>query len=144
MVSNGAGLAKRTADAVVAAGLELASLDGATVTMIRTLAADTVVATNPVDLGAAASAPAFARVLRVVVADPGVDAIVVTHAPRLGLSRETFATVIQCCADALAATTAAVVMLGERPRRSIADARGRVPVFGRVEGAARALAARLS
>src|SRR5690606_3516005 len=64
-------------DACVAAGLEVPELTPATQAALREVADPNAALTNPVDLVASATADVFEQAIRLILADPGIDAVIV-------------------------------------------------------------------
>jgi acyl-CoA synthetase (NDP forming)/GNAT superfamily N-acetyltransferase len=77
IVGNAGGLAILAADALAHERLSLATLDDATVSAIKQRAPDNAALHNPIDLTALASAQQFHQAVTLVLADPGVDAVIV-------------------------------------------------------------------
>ncbi|MBB3140890.1 bifunctional acetate--CoA ligase family protein/GNAT family N-acetyltransferase [Halomonas organivorans] len=97
VVSNGLGPAMLAIDKLVSAGGRLASFSEAT---RDALCRDDVDVSkpgeNPVDLGGNATPERFVEAIELVAADPGVDAVLVVHAPtRLAPSGDTARAVIE-------------------------------------------------
>lgn len=144
VVGNGGGQAAVAGAGVLASGLAVARLDDGTSEMIRVLAGCAEQVRNPVDLGAETAAAEFARVLHVVAADPGVDALLVTHLAVPWLDQATFVGVLRSVGDPLVAKHAVAVVPAGWGAPVVACPRGEIPVFGSVEGAADALYRRLA
>jgi acetyltransferase len=81
IVSNGGGPAVLASDWAAESGLELARLADTTRAKLRTIV-PLASADNPVDIGEAASAEAYASAVAEVMADPGVDGVLAVHAPK--------------------------------------------------------------
>ncbi len=79
IVGNAGGLAILAADALTHGALTLAELAPETVATLRTLAPPNASASNPVDLTATTTSEQLADATRCLVADPGVDAVIVVH-----------------------------------------------------------------
>lgn len=77
VVTNAGGPGILATDAVVALGLEMASFTAATKARLRKVLPVEASVANPVDLIASADARRYRDALRLVVADPGVDALLV-------------------------------------------------------------------
>ncbi|MCC7040846.1 MAG: GNAT family N-acetyltransferase [Burkholderiales bacterium] len=82
IVSNGHGPGVLAADAARDAGVLLADLAPATVDALDRMLPPGRPRRNPVDVRGDASAARFAGAVEVVLADPGVDALVALHVPR--------------------------------------------------------------
>ena len=91
IVSNGLGPAMLAIDKLVSAGGTLATFTDATSEALRSGEFDiSQPGENPVDLGGDATPERFVEALELVAADPGVDAVLVVHAPtRLAPSKTT-------------------------------------------------------
>ena len=145
VVTNTAGAAVITVDTVVNEGLEVASLEAQTLARIEEILAEhdaTGHAGNPVDLGFSAPAEAYRLVLEEVLADPGVDAVVVLFIP-VGVADS------QAVVDAMSAAVAAAkpekpvlanLLVAAGAPRQIPSGTGQIPVYPFPELAVRALA----
>ncbi|SEM21037.1 bifunctional acetate--CoA ligase family protein/GNAT family N-acetyltransferase [Halomonas caseinilytica] len=96
VVSNGLGPAMLAIDKLISAGGRLATFEAATQQHLRQEQRDrSKPGENPVDLGGLATPAQFVETLERVAADPGVDAVLVVHAPtRLAPSLETARAII--------------------------------------------------
>jgi len=83
ILTNAGGPAILAADACEAQGLSLASLSDSTVKALRSLLPVAASVANPVDMLASASAHDYGRAIRVLLADPGVDSLLVIYIPPL-------------------------------------------------------------
>ncbi|HSK15398.1 MAG TPA: GNAT family N-acetyltransferase [Gaiellaceae bacterium] len=129
VLTNAGGLGILCADACEAAGLELAELAEETTTVLAAELPAAAGLGNPVDVLGSATAECFAAALPPLVADPGVDAVLVLFVPA-GATR---------AADVLAAVEA--VDAGGKPVVPVVVAAERPPgTFPYPESAARALA----
>ena len=81
IVSNGGGLAVMATDSLVARGGRLAELGSETIARLDAVLPPTWSHGNPVDLIGDAPGDRYAAALDAVLADPGVDAVLVLHAP---------------------------------------------------------------
>ncbi|MCW4151890.1 bifunctional acetate--CoA ligase family protein/GNAT family N-acetyltransferase [Halomonas sp. 18H] len=97
VVSNGLGPAMLAIDKLINAGGRLAEFEPETRARLQEEHQDrSKPGENPVDLGGMATPQAFVEALELVAADPGVDAVLVVHAPtRLAPSLETARAVIE-------------------------------------------------
>src|SRR5690606_34173295 len=84
VLGNAGGSLAIAADAAVTAGLELATLTPASRDGLAALADRAVGDGNPVDLGLRAEQAEFEEATRLLVSDPGVDALLVLYGPSLG------------------------------------------------------------
>ena len=130
ILANARGPGVVAADACVAAGLRLAEPAPET---LRALPASEP--SNPADLTARATAADYGRAARLVLDDPGVDAVIAVYVPRLAGNP---AEVLDALHEAVAGRTdtpLVPVILG--PGSPAAD--DRLPLHGSVEEAARAV-----
>jgi acetyl coenzyme A synthetase (ADP forming)-like protein len=81
IVTNAGGPGIMASDACESHGLEIAPLSDATVTELKTFLPREASTRNPVDMIASAAPASFERAVRVVAADPGVDALLVIYVP---------------------------------------------------------------
>ena len=100
IVSNGGGVAVLATDSVVAHGGRLAELAPDTIARLDAALPPTWSRGNPVDLIGDAPGERYAAALRAVLADPGVDAVLVLHAPTaIASSEEAAAAVAMICRE---------------------------------------------
>lgn len=131
VVGNAGGINVLCADAADTAGLLLPDLPDDVVAAIRAAAPTVAAATNPVDLGAAASAPAVGATIRAVA--PHVDMIVVAYGATLAADVPAILTEIGTALDDVA-TPAVAVLLGVTDAPTSLGTR-RVPVYRLPEAA---------
>jgi acetyl coenzyme A synthetase (ADP forming)-like protein len=81
IVTNAGGPAILCADSCAAQGLELGSLDGQTVAGLAKVLPSAAALGNPIDMIASASAGQYAEAIRLVLRDPGIDALIAIHTP---------------------------------------------------------------
>ncbi|MCU1465347.1 MAG: family N-acetyltransferase [Actinomycetia bacterium] len=142
IVSNAGGPGILAADACAGAGLEVGELDTATQDALRAIASTGASVRNPVDLVAGATAEQYEDALRVTLADPSIDAVLVIFVPPLVTRAEDVALAIGRAADAAHGKPILSCFLG---RAGVPDAlRGRdgrqtIPSFAFPESAAHAL-----
>lgn len=109
------------ADACARYGLQVPPLSPATQETLAAILPDTGGAvTNPVDTTAGVSAELYGRVLQIVAADPGIDAIVPILTPTAVSPTE------QILDSLTVQTPVAAVLLGQREALTL---HGRVPVY---------------
>ncbi|MBB3189099.1 bifunctional acetate--CoA ligase family protein/GNAT family N-acetyltransferase [Halomonas cerina] len=95
IVANGLGPAMLAIDKLISAGGRLARFTDATRDTLRDDLDMSKPGENPVDLGGNATPERFVEALELVAADPGVDAVLVVHAPtRLAPSKSTAQAII--------------------------------------------------
>lgn len=123
-------------DACVAAGLELAAPDRSLLDVLGPDALTGGRVGNPVELAEGAGPEEVSVAMRALLADPGVDAVLVLHAPRLGGDVGAMARAVGRAAEGQAkpviASFLGAVLPGDHPA-------GAVPVFAFPEAAAHAL-----
>jgi len=81
IVTNAGGPGIMASDACEARGLEVVNLAPATVAALRAFLPAEASTRNPVDMIASAAPESFERAVRLVAADPGVDAVLVLYVP---------------------------------------------------------------
>ena len=131
LVYNTGGAGMLAADACARYGLQVPSLSPATQEALAAiLPAAGGAVTNPVDTTPGVSAELYGRVLQIVAADPGIDAIVPILTP-------TAISPTERILDSLTVQTpVAAVLLGQRETLTL---HGRVPVYSSATAAIRAL-----
>jgi acetate---CoA ligase (ADP-forming) len=87
VLTNAGGPGILAADALEAAGLEVAPLAPATVERLRPLFPGYASIRNPLDMIASATAPGYRAALGALLDDPGIDAVVAIFVPPLGVSQ---------------------------------------------------------
>jgi acetyl coenzyme A synthetase (ADP forming)-like protein len=144
VLGNAGGPGILSADACAGAGLDVPELAPETQAELRTFLHPGAAVNNPVDLVASATAPHYERAIRVVLADPGIDALLVNYVPPLRREHDDVANAIAAAVTAAADLDKPVVvcLLGQD---GIAeglqghDGNRAVPSFAFPETAARAL-----
>src|SRR6185312_16717941 len=81
VLTNAGGLGILCADACEGAGLHVPEFEDATRAALREVLPAEASTANPVDLLGSATAESYATVLPIVLADPGVDAVIVLFVP---------------------------------------------------------------
>jgi acyl-CoA synthetase (NDP forming)/RimJ/RimL family protein N-acetyltransferase len=135
VVTNAASPAALALDGFVAAGLRPAAYGEGLVEAVRALGLGAVVGTA-IDLTHRATPEDYDTVLRLVLADAGVDGVVVIHAPPIVAESERYATAIARASTAESKPVVAV-MLGQEEGRITPDCS--LPVFAFAEPAVDAL-----
>jgi acyl-CoA synthetase (NDP forming) len=141
VVTNAGGPGIMCADALAAQGLRVEPLAESTQQTLRELLPAEASVGNPVDMIASATAADYRRVLELVLADPGVDAVISLFVRPLSTRARDVAEAVDDVAGlpVAEATPLLAVFLGaDRPEPAAAGAAG-VPTFGTAEEAARAL-----
>ena len=129
VVTNAGGLGILCADACDAAGLELVALSAETREQLAAVVPPEASLANPVDLLGSATAETYARALPAVVADEGVDAVIVLFVPAAEVAAADVAAAIEEARTGAEKPVVPVVLAADTPRRS----------FPYPESAARAL-----
>ena len=146
IVTNAGGPGIMATDACVNLGLQMAEFQAATRAHLATFLPASAALGNPVDMIASATAAQYERTLAAVLADPGVDAVMVVNVtPLLGDPRD----VLEAAARVATASSAAsqpakpvlaVMMAVESFYDGLKGAHHLPPVYRFPESAARALA----
>ena len=142
IITNGGGPGILCADACAAEGLEVPVLGEATQARLRTVLPPAASVTNPVDMVAAATADHYREVLRIVGADPAVDAVIVIFIPPLAVKTEDVAQAIVVAARDLAGSKPilSVFLAARGVPAALREADLHIPSFAFPEDAAIALA----
>ena len=138
LMTNAGGLGILGADACEAAGLELPTPSEETRSALRAVMPIEASTANPIDMLGSATAKTFADVLPLVLADPGIDALIVLFVPTVGVSEKGVgAAISRAAADTDKPVLCAFLSAKGAPAtlRSAAP----VPFFAYPEAAARAL-----
>jgi acetate---CoA ligase (ADP-forming) len=140
VLTNAGGLGILAADALDAVGLELPALSEATVGRLRELLPAEASFANPVDMLGSASDESYAAALPAVLADPGVDAVLVLFVPAVSATAAEVADAVAAAAREAASgkPVLAVVMSSEGVPQAL-RAGSHVAAFAYPESAARAL-----
>jgi len=148
VVSNGGGPGILAADALAARGLEVPELSPATQAALAVHTSPDAGLRNPVDLVAAASAETFTHAVRILLADPDLDAVVVLFVPPLVTrSVDVARAILAATTDPVPTKPVVACFLDPEHRVELVHPDGRrIPVYQFPEAAAGALehAARLS
>jgi acyl-CoA synthetase (NDP forming) len=135
ILTNAGGPGILAADACEANGLELAQLSDATASALRSFLPAAASVGNPVDMIASASAEQYRRSLELLLADPGVDAVVAIYIPVLPTDAPDVAAAIR--ASAVSAKTILATFMSSA---GVPAALAPVPSFAFPERAVNALA----
>ena len=140
LLTNAGGLGILAADACEAAGLELPALsEGTRHALAEVMPAEGSTA-NPVDMLGSANAKSFRDVLPIVLADPGIDAVIALFVPTVGVDEdEVGAAISSAAADAGDKTVLCAFMSAKGAPASLRSV-APVPSFSYPEAAVRALA----
>jgi acetyl coenzyme A synthetase (ADP forming)-like protein len=140
VVTNAGGLGVLSADACEAAGLELPSLDEDTRrALAEALPAEASLA-NPVDMLGSARADTYRATIPLLLADPGIDSVIVHFVPPVGVTAEEVGHAI-CDAVLESETdkTVLAVILAAEGAPTFLRERASIPAFSYPEAAAQAL-----
>jgi acyl-CoA synthetase (NDP forming) len=140
LLTNAGGLGILCADACEATGLELPSLAEETVAALRPLVPAEASLANPVDMLGSATAESYEQVLPLLLADPGVDAVIALFVPAVSATADAVAAAIARVGEAAGREKPilAVVMSAEGVPDALRHA-PRAAAFNYPESAARAL-----
>lgn len=140
IVTNAGGPGIIIADAIESQGLEVADLNEETRASLRKFLPEEASVNNPVDMIASADADSYRAVLEHVLDDPGVDAVIASFVPPLGVHAEDVARAITEKAAGHDIPTLAVLMgrRGLQESRALLHAAS-VPAYIFPESAVRAL-----
>jgi acyl-CoA synthetase (NDP forming) len=140
ILTNAGGPAIMASDACETHGLAVPQLTDATRSRLRSFLPPAASVCNPVDMIASASASAYERALGVLLADDGIDAVLVLFVhPLVTAGLDVAAAIGRACAGAT--KTVAACFLGPRaPASDTPAAAGSVPVYAFPEPAVIALA----
>ena len=139
IVGNSSGPGILAADACAAAGLTVVPLARDTRRGLEGVVGPRGRATNPVDVGATASPEAFADATRLLLADPDVDAVIVACTPTVGVMPHLVADAVAACAGGPTPLLGAFLAWPAAPSVHPGPDDVRIPLFGSVEPAVRAL-----
>ncbi|MFU8771000.1 MAG: acetate--CoA ligase family protein [Anaerolineales bacterium] len=141
VLTNSGGPGVTAADALESLGLRMASFQPSTQTALRALLPPAASADNPVDMLAAATPQQYANCLRILLADPGVDSVmVILPPPPMSTAGGTAKTMIPVIYTA--DKPVVVALMGERLIQEAVEhfRAARVPEYRFPERAAAALA----
>lgn len=137
IVTNAGGPAILAADAAEAGGLKLATLSEETTATLRAMLPAAASVGNPIDMIASATAEQYERAIELLVADEGVDAVLVIYIPVMPEHAEGVAAVIRRASSAQRGKTIVANFMGAQEWRGKLNP---VPSFPFPERAASALA----
>lgn len=140
VVTNAGGLGILCADACEGEGLELPPLADATVASLGAILPPEASVANPVDMLGSATATSYEQVLPALLADPGLDAVIVLFVPAASVAAEDVAGAICRAVDADTGTKPVVAAVLSSEGVPLPLRRGgRIAAFAYPESAARAL-----
>lgn len=143
IVSNAGGPAIILADACESSGLVVPELAPETQQAIRQRVAEEAAVRNPVDLIASAKAPTYREVIKIVLRDPNVDAVIASFIPPLGIQARDVASAIAEAGATRKDIPVVAVLLGRNgvPAGLEVLVEAGIPAYIFPESAVRALAA---
>jgi acetyl coenzyme A synthetase (ADP forming)-like protein len=137
LITNAGGLGILCADACEAAGLELPSLAPDTCDALAAILPSEASVANPIDMLGSATAQSYAKALPLILADPGVDALIALFVPPVAVNADDVGAAIAAAAAAgppEKPVLASIIAAGGAPATL-----GGVPSFAYPESAAKAL-----
>jgi acetyl coenzyme A synthetase (ADP forming)-like protein len=137
ILTNAGGPGILAADACEAHGLEVTPLSATTMSALQSFLPPAASVMNPVDMIASATPAQYERALAVLLADPGVDSIIVIFIPPMVTSGEDVARALTRASATNPSKTLLAVFMGSEPAVDILRP---VPSFVFPESAAAALA----
>jgi acyl-CoA synthetase (NDP forming) len=140
VVGNAGGCGVLAADASESQGLEVPELAPETQGRLLAVVSKGAATANPVALVASATADEYRAVLEIVLADEGVDAVIVTFAPPVIAGADEVAEAVAEVAMAAEKPVLANFVVTDRTLEALQRGPERVPWFAYPESAARALA----
>jgi acetate---CoA ligase (ADP-forming) len=140
ILTNAGGPAIMATDAAVNLGLTMAELSAATRAELASFLPAEASLANPVDMIASATGESYRRSIRALLADDGVDLVMVINVtPLLSKPREIFDAIAEA-AEGSGKPVAAVIMADEDFYEEVRELSGQPPVYRFPEPAARAMA----
>jgi len=139
LLTNAGGLGILAADACEAAGLELPSLAETTRQALEQVMPSEGSTANPVDVLGPAKPKVFAEVIPMLLADPGIDALIVLFVPTVGIDEDEIGAAISRAATAAGDKTVLCAFLSAKGAPATLRSVAPVPSFSYPEAAARAL-----
>jgi len=142
IVANAGGSGVLVADACEDAGLTVPPLSEPTRADLRAVLGDRAAVANPVTLAGTASVDAYAHAVSHVLADPGIDAVIVSFLHPLAAPPEEVASAVRRAAEGSATSKPVVAnfMAAREASPALRGGRRPIPVFAYPEAAAQALA----
>jgi acetate---CoA ligase (ADP-forming) len=139
VLTNAGGLGILAADACESLGLELPAPSEETRSALASLLPEEASSANPIDMLGGANAQSFASVLPLVLADPGVDAVIVLFVPTVGVDEDEVGAAISEAAATASGKPVLCAFLSARGAPAALRSAAPVPAFDYPEAAARAL-----
>jgi acetyl coenzyme A synthetase (ADP forming)-like protein len=139
LLTNAGGLGILAADACEAAGLELPTPSEETRKALAAVMPVEGSTANPIDMLGSANAKSFAEVLPIVLADPGIDAVITLFVPTVGVDEERVGAAISRAAADVDEKPVLCAFLSAKGAPASLRSAANVPAFSYPEAAARAL-----
>ncbi|HET7567767.1 MAG TPA: GNAT family N-acetyltransferase [Gaiellaceae bacterium] len=139
LLTNAGGLGILAADACEAAGLELPTPAEETRAKLASVMPSEGSTANPIDMLGSANAKSFAEVLPLVLADPGIDAVITLFVPTVGVDEEEVGAAISAAAATADGKPVLCAFLSAKGAPASLRSVAPVPAFAYPEAAARAL-----
>jgi acetyl coenzyme A synthetase (ADP forming)-like protein len=139
LLTNAGGLGILAADACEAAGLELPTPSAETRAALAELMPSEGSTANPVDMLGSANAKSFARVLPIILRDPGIDAVIALFVPTVGVDEDAVGAAISAAAAETDGKPVLCAFLSAKGAPATLRSAAPVPSFAYPEAAARAL-----
>lgn len=142
ILTNGGGPAIIATDAVVGAGLVMASFSGETIRTLESFLPPEASVNNPVDMIASAGPEEYRRAVAAILADEAVDALIVIFVPPIASDPVAVAKAVSEASVGIDKPVLGCFMGSERVAHAIEELeRNRIPAYKFPESAARSLAA---
>jgi acetate---CoA ligase (ADP-forming) len=139
LLTNAGGLGILAADACEAAGLDLPTPSEETRAALANVMPPEGSTANPIDMLGSANARSFADVLPLVLADPGIDAVITLFVPTVGVNEDEVGAAISRAAASTGEKPVLCAFLSARGAPATLRSVAPVPSFAYPEAAARAL-----
>ncbi len=141
IVTNAGGPAIMATDALVHAGLTLATLDAGTKRRLKEFLPPEASVNNPVDMIASADESSYCEALQLVLGDPGVDAVLVIFVPPIMINANEVARAIVDVHRQFPAKTILACFMAQREAMAAIEMlkAGHIPVYSFPEPAVHAL-----
>ncbi len=140
LLTNAGGLGILAADACESAGLELPALSEGTRRALAEVMPSEGSTANPVDMLGSANAKSFRAVLPIVLADPGIDAVIALFVPTVGVDEDEVGAAISSAAGDAGDKTVLCAFMSAKGAPASLRSVAPVPSFSYPEAAVRALA----
>ncbi len=139
LLTNAGGLGILCADACEAAGLEMPVPSEATRHALEQVMPSEGSTGNPIDVLGSAKPKTFADVIPIILADPGIDALIVLFVPTVGIDEDEMGAAISRAAAGAGDKTVLCAFMSAKGAPASLQSVANVPAFPYPEAAARAL-----